>query len=204
LASLVAGRDRLIVRLDASAMHADTDPLFALPGRLGLAAALRRAPRAEVILDRVPATVSRRWASLILAPAASVSVSTDAASEALRAAGVDPAKIQIVLQAPPPAIAGLVPAERGDGSFEERMRARAAAVAPVVEGAASRPLRHLPPLERPIIKTRKPGVAAIKRVQLRLFGWMFDWVIQHVNRLHHAAIESAALLEDQATAKSKS
>ncbi|MEA3076259.1 MAG: hypothetical protein QOF60_1167, partial [Actinomycetota bacterium] len=43
LASLAAGQDRLVVRLDASGVRADADPLFALPGRLGLSAAMRRA-----------------------------------------------------------------------------------------------------------------------------------------------------------------
>lgn len=200
LASLAAGCDRLIVRLDAAGLRADADPLFALPGRLGLAAALRRVGRADVILDRVPQQLSRRWVSLVLAPAASISVSTDAERDTLVDAGVDASKVAIHPAAQDATHAhdgrSLAP-ERGEGTFEERMRARAAAVSSPAEGDASRPLRHVVPLERPAIRSRKPGVAAVKRVQLRLLAWMFDSVIQHVNRLHHATIESIELLDVQ-------
>ena len=224
LASLAAGRDLVIVRLDAAGIGADADPPLALPGRLGLAAALRRARRAEVVLDRVPASVSRRWASLVLGPAAVVTVGSEGEREVLVRAGVDAAKVSVV--APTQPVLGAISAAYGirarpkadegvvvtAAEIEEEIRRRAAETRRSAEvgggpggaGEASRPLRHLVPLERPEIRTRKPGVATIKRAQLRLLGWMFDWVIQHVNRLHHATIESVQQLEAQSTSRSNS
>jgi len=225
LASLASGRDLFVVRLDAAGVGADADPPLALPGRLGLAAALRRARRAEVMLDRVPPSVSRRWASLVLGPAASVTVGSEDERAALVRAGVDAAKVRIDASQPTSPVLSRgtwPPAPRSTGQnelasaaeIEEEIRRRADETRRSAEaggpggpggaGEASRPLRHLVPLERPEIRTRKPGVAAIKRAQLRLLGWMFDWVIQHVNRLHQATIESVQQLEAQSAAKSKS
>jgi hypothetical protein len=214
LASLAGGCDRVIVRLDASGVAADADPPLALPGRLGLAAALRRAGRAEVVLDRVPPSVSRRWASLVLGPASLVTVASDEERDALVRAGVDVAKVRV--EAPAAASSGGTrqQAPRSTGkeglggavgaeAIEAQIRRRAAETrrtadaGPGGAGEASRPLRHLVPLERPEVRTRKPGVATIKRAQLRVLGWMFDWVIQHVNRLHQATIDAVQQLEAQ-------
>jgi hypothetical protein len=212
VAALARGRDRVIVRLDAAGVAADADPVSAWPGRVGLAAALRRAGRAEVVLDRVPASVSRRWASLVLAPASVVTVGSSEERDALARAGVDASKVRV--EASAVAVDGPVTDVDADAAdvptvtsvttaaqVEEEIRRRAAGTRRSVEagggGDASRPLRHLVPLERPEVRTRKPGAATVKRLQLRLLGWMFDWVIQHVNRLHHATIEAVQQLEDQ-------
>ncbi|HEX7168038.1 MAG TPA: hypothetical protein VF230_13755 [Acidimicrobiales bacterium] len=215
LASLAAGRDRLVVRLDASALAVSADPPRLFPARMALGVALWRARRAELLLDRVPAVVSTRWASLVAARAASITVATDAERDALVRAGVvaDRVEVDATLAEATPAVAHRVdvaatgPATATAEAIEELIRRRAADVLGAGEGeaggaegprgvsAASRPLRHLVPLERPMVQSRKPGVAYVKRVQLRLLGWMFDWVIQHVNRLQQAAIESVELAD---------
>ena len=221
LASTVAGRARLIVRLDAGALGVGAESPRLLPARVALAAAVRRAPRADVILDRVPDTVAPRWATLVLAPAASVTVATDAERDAIVRAGVAASKVTVDPQIVPPsperileAIARPAPRTAGGpadaglsaSAIEELVRRRAvemqtpldAGFGPGRSGVASKPLRSIPPLERPAIRSNNPAYASVKRLQLKLLVWMFDWVIQHVNRLQQAMIESVELAETEA------
>lgn len=217
LASLVAGRTRLVVRLDASALAVSSESPRLLPGRIALAAAVRRVPRADVILDRVPSSVAPRWATLVLGPAASVTVASEGEREAIVKAGVAAAKVSIDPEILPPtadrildAIArparqGAGPADRGlsASAIEELVRRRASEMQTPIEagfgpgrvGVASKPLRAIPPLERPRVRSNNPAYASVKRVQLKLLAWMFDWVIQHVNHLHQATIEAIELAE---------
>ena len=217
LANLVAGCDRLVIRLDATSLAADTDAPKLLPARLALSAAIRRAGQVDLILDRVPNTLARRWVALIPGRAASVTVATAADEAALVAAGIDAAKVRVdadnlppapervlrVMAAGPGSARGTV--EPSAGAIEELIRRRAlesrspaeAGSGPGQASLASKPLRAIPPLERPRIRSRNPGYVAIKRTQLKLLSWMFDWVIQHVNRLHHATIEAIDLTEKQ-------
>ncbi|MBW3555892.1 MAG: glycosyltransferase [Actinobacteria bacterium] len=220
LARLAADAERLLVRLDAESLAASCDPPRALPGRLGLALAVRRAPLVELRLDRVPPTVSRRWTSLVLAPAARVVVATADERTALLAAGVDPAKVSV--EEPPPAPApprrshrpdrassggdapGPAPASAADleelvrrRAIEERMLAPAAG-GPAA-GRASLPLRHLSRMERAPVKSDKPAGMLVKRALGKLMAWQFDWVIQHVNQLHQATIDALDEMERRHT-----
>lgn len=201
LASLAGGADRIIIRLDALALHAAGDPPAALPGRLALAGALRRARRVDAVVDRVPATVSRRWATLVLGPAATVTVGSARERDALTAAGVALHRLAVVAPPPPedlPARRALedrtLPAAPSARDLQRLIRERAAVKS---SGRASVPLRHLPPLERAPVKSLKPGVAYVKKLEARLLGWQFDWIIEHLNKLHQAAIESVEGIEDQ-------
>lgn len=216
LARLAAGADRLVVRLDARAVGASSDPPRALPGRLALRLALRRAGRAEVHLDRVPHTLSRRWVSLVLAPAARIVVGSASEGEALVAAGVEPARVAVEQAAAPPGgqgaaspgapsspAPGQLPGDEPEpppataADFEALLRRRVArqrSVAPLPGGAAagraSLPLRHLPRMQRAPVRSNKAGGALLKRALAKLLAWQFDWVIQHVNQLHQAAIDA--------------
>lgn len=46
------------------------------------------------------------------------------------------------------------------------------------------------------MRSRNPAYLAVKRVQRRLMAWEFDWVIQHVNRLHQATIDAVDAVND--------
>jgi hypothetical protein len=220
LARLVAGADRLHVRLDAAALAAGADSPRLLPGRIALSGALRRVPDVEVRLDRVPGQVSGQWASLVLGKAARVLVADDAARDALVAAGVEAGRVVV---APEPAFdaeleaaaerrharlaAGqdrTVPAKASAAQLQELVRRRAAEdravnrrASTVPEGTASLPLRHLVRMERAPVRSKKPGGAFLKRSIAKLLGWQFDNVIASVNRLHQATIDAVELLEAQ-------
>lgn len=207
LARLAAGVDRLVVRLDAQALAVSADPPRMLPGRLGLALALRRPTRVEVRLDRVPPTVSRRWTGLVLAPAARVVVASEEERAALVAAGVEPATVVVEpAPVPPPRVPrhepSGEPAPANAADLEELVRRRAveermyapAAGGPAA-GRASLPLRHLSRMERAPLKSNKPGGVLIKRTLAKVLGWQFDWVIEHVNQLHQATIDALDELE---------
>jgi hypothetical protein len=215
LAGLVAGCDRLVIRLDAQSLAAGTDAPKLLPARLALSAAFRRVPQVDLILDRVPNVLARRWVALVAGRASTVTVATPAEQAALVAAGIDPAKVLVDPEIVPPAperVLQVMAAGPGStdsavepsaGAIEELVRRRAveslspaeAGSGPGQPSAASKPLRAIAPLERPHIRSRNPGYVTVKRAQLKLLSWMFDSVIQHVNRLHQATIEAIDLSE---------
>jgi hypothetical protein len=206
LLGLVRDIDRLILRLDAHPLGASSDPPQALPGRLALAAVLRRAGNVELVLDRVPATVSKRWVQLIVAPARLVTVATEGERDALRAAGADAERIAVAPREPQVRSArqgaidgGALPASPSAREIRGLIQERAAALTTGADAAtrrASVPLRHLPPLERAPVKSHKPAGALIKKVQARVLGWQFDWVIEHLNKLHQATIEAVEGVDD--------
>lgn len=211
LATLVRSDDELILRLDAGALAVGSDSPKLLPGRVALAGAIRRASRCELVIDRVPPAVSARWVSLVAGAADVVTVATDGERDALAAAGlggssvvVDPDILPAVpapanahrsprplarADLPPGATAAQLEALVKQRAFEQQTPADQA-FGPGAPAAASKALRSIPPLERPAVRSNNPGFVAVKRVQIKLLAWMFDWVIQHVNRLHQATIES--------------
>jgi hypothetical protein len=217
LAKLVRGADVLHLRLDAAALGAGSDARSLFPGRLALRTALQRAGRAEVRLDRVPGTVSRQWANLVLGPAARVLVGADGERAALVAAGVDPAKVDVAPEpemaepaAPRRAVASTAAAAPAAGvsaaDLQELVRRRAAddralhrkaSAAP--EGTASLPLRHLVRMERAPVRSNKPGGAVLKKAMAKALQWQFDNVIASVNRLHQATIDAIDNLEAERT-----
>ncbi|HUP87703.1 MAG TPA: hypothetical protein VM143_18770 [Acidimicrobiales bacterium] len=214
LARLVGGAELLHLRLDAASLRADIDSPRLLPGRIALNGVLRRAVETEVRLDRVPSTVSRQWASLVLGKARRVLVADSAALDSLANAGVDAARIVVapepgstaavesgsdrrriaesVLPTAAPTAAELQALMR-ERAAEDRALNRRAAV--TREGAASLPLRHLVRMERAPVRSAKPGGAFLKRVIAKLLAWQFDNVVASVNRLHQATIDSIDALE---------
>jgi hypothetical protein len=217
LAQLVRGADVLHLRLDAAAVGAASDARSLFPGRLALRTALARVGRAEVRLDRVPGTVSRQWANLVLGKAARVLVASEAERSALVAAGVTPSVVvvepeQEMVEAAAGGSAsrrvepGVLPSVPSTGvsaaSLQELVRRRAvedralhrkATSAP--EGTASLPLRHLVRMERAPVKSAKPGGAFLKRLIAKALQWQFDNVIASVNRLHQATLDAIDNLE---------
>ncbi|HVF32901.1 MAG TPA: hypothetical protein VM933_07690 [Acidimicrobiales bacterium] len=214
LASLVRDADELHLRLDASALGAGSDARARLPGRMALRVGLQRVGRSIVRLDRVPATVSRQWANLVLGKAGAVLVSTEAERASLVAAGVDGSKVRVepereLAEAPlsrrvPAGGSGPATTSASAAELQELIRARAAedralhrkaSAAP--EGTASLPLRHLVRMERAPVRSNKPGGAFLKRAMAKALQWQFDNVIASVNRLHQATIDALDNLESE-------
>ena len=214
LARFLGGADLLHLRLDAAALAASVESPRLLPGRIALHGVLRRAAESEVRLDRVPADVSRRWASLVLGQATRVLVEDHAAAGALARAGVPGDRVVV---SPETAFAEDGPQTRrvavdpGGAStsssptaadlqelvrrraIEDRAANRRASTVP--EGTASLPLRHLVRMERAPVRSNKPGGAFLKKSIAKLLQWQFDNVIASVNRLHQATIEAIENLE---------
>ena len=224
LARLVGGADLLHLRLDAAALGASVDAPQLLPARLALNAVLRRAAEREVRLDRVPADVSPRWASLVLGKSDRVLVEDEAAAGALVRAGV-PAERIVVDPEPELAAHELRPTRRAAATggapvataspltaadLQELVRRRAVEdrvanrrASTVVEGTASLPLRHLVRMERAPVRSNKPGGAFVKKAIAKLLQWQFDNVIASVNRLHQATIDAIENLEAQSGTDTK-
>jgi hypothetical protein len=215
LAGLVRGADELHLRLDAAALAAGSDARSLLPGRMALRVGLLRVGRSVVRLDRVPGTVSRQWANLVLGKASEVLVTSEAERASLVAAGVDAGKVRVDPEpelAEAPAAGRAAATARGTAGtatatptaeeLQELVRQRAAedraarrkpTAAP--EGTASLPLRHLVRMERAPVRSSKPGGAFAKRLLAKALQWQFDNVIASVNRLHQATIDALDNLE---------
>lgn len=216
LVRLAAGADVVHLRLDAGALAIAVDSPLLLPARLGINAVVRRTPRTEVRLDRVPTSVGRRWASLVLGPATQVVVSTEDERRSLVAAGVEASKIRVEPEpeVEAPAAAASPPRDNirlhtpvSASEIQDLVRRRAAAdrasrrtAAIVEEGAASLPLRHLVRMERAPIRSNLPGGKFVKRSIAKALHWQFDNVIASVNRLHAATIEAVEALESRQSA----
>lgn len=215
LGRLAKGADLLHLRLDANAQAVEHESPRLLVTRLGLQAVVRSAKRTEVRLDRVPSSVGRKWAALVLGPAAEVLVATDDERAALVAAGVPAAKVTVAPEpemaaaaepavrrlsegpvAPGASVAELQDLVRRRAAEDRASRRRASASASAsTEVPASLPLRHLVRMERPSVASNLPGGAILKRFLVKLFAWQFDNVIGSVNRLHQATIDAVETLE---------
>ncbi len=213
ISSLTVGADLLHVRIDAAAQSVDQESPRLLATRLALHGLVRRAAHAEVRLDRVPSTVGRRWANLVLGSAERVLVSTESERASLVAAGIASGKIAVepepemegagtfpapkpseVPVPPQPTVADLQELVRRRAAEERATRRRALADN---EARASLPLRHLIRLERAPVGSNKPGGAFVKRAVAKAMHWQLDNVIASVNRLHQATIDAVEALEER-------
>jgi hypothetical protein len=181
-------------------------------GRAVLGLILRRA-RAGTVHLAGDAEVDSGWARLVLGPAGTVVVESEAAASALASAGVAPSRITVRPAvpendddaAPAAAPAGDVarqPWRLGPDAthaeIQAEVRRRAAArrsteSAAVVLNAgwgvdATTALRAVPFLGPAPIRSTKPGVPALKKAIRRVTGWQVDPVMEHVNRLHRAVL----------------
>lgn len=210
---LVAGHDRVIVRLDAAGLLAGSDPPKALPGRFALGRALRRATWLELRLDRVPSPVSARWVAAVVLPADDVVVSSEDERRSLVDAGASEARVRV--EAPEHDPSGGLPTDlpswsgRTREALQRDVRRRAAAVRagraasePGARASATAPLREIAPLGHAPVRSPKPGVAFVKRLVRKLVGWQLDPIIQHVNRLHQATVASVERAGGQGSSSS--
>ena len=186
LARWVAGRDEVVLRLD------DPTPVTG-PGRRALAArtvlglALRRAGAVRVV---VPSREDRETLVAAGFPAGGVEVEEPAPDDLGDGARPAPASAGEPWPRGPDATREAIQAE-----VERRAAARRsqAALDPTVARRrkdAVLALRALAPLGPAPIRSRKPGVARLKRVVRRLTGWQVDPVVEHVNRLHRAVLHA--------------
>lgn len=208
LSRLVAGHERVIVRLDAAGLLAGSDAARLMPGRLALSRALRKARRVELRLDRVPSSVSRRWVSAVVAPAAEVVVASDEERRALVEAGAASGRIRVEQPSGDDGRGRAADLPGWSGTTRESLqrdvRRRAAAVRAGREGAepqhrssVAAPLREIAPLGHAPIRSPKPGVAYVKRIVRKLVGWQLDPIIQHINALQQATIMAVERAGDQ-------
>lgn len=215
LTMLLRDVEILHLRLDAAALDAGQESRALMAGRLALRVALQRAGRRVVRLDRVPPSVSRQFAIVVLSKADEVVVATEGEQQALVDAGVPVARIvvdpepEIGRGATRPGerldVASLAPRPLSLTSADEvqdlvRRRAagaraarRAAAVTDL--GTASSSLRQLPQMERPLTRSNKVGGVFLKRVMAKATQWQYDNVIVAVNRLHQATTRAVETLE---------
>jgi len=217
LAKLLRDAEVLYLRLDAAALAAGAESRPLMAGRLALRVALQRAKERHVRLDRVPGTVSRQFANVVLGQADRVLVTTEGERDALVAAGVDAGRVAVepepeMLAAASGATAprrvvrsadGAVPASvTSAAELQELVRRRALEDraarrngSEAAAGEASLPLRHLVRMERPPTRSNFPAGSFVKRSMEKAMRWQFDNVIASVNRLHEATIDAVEALE---------
>jgi hypothetical protein len=218
LARLVPRFDRIVVRLDATALAADAAVVRLLPARLALAAALRRAPAVELTLDRVPPRIDRQFARLVLSFAREITVAGGEEVAVIERAGIDAARIRLsdvprhqatrVTDAAAPWRLSAGPSRQ---ELQAAVRSRAAVArsgdaggsGPVAMRPSSEPVRQIDPLGAAEAASPKPGVAVLKRLFRRLTGWQVDPVIRHVNQLQNALVTALDQLEARAESSSR-
>jgi len=207
LARLVGGAE-LVARLDPGILGgAGGRGPAAARATTGLA--VRRAKSATIYLSPLTAPPARKWVRAILAPAERVVVAGPGDAERLWAAGLDAAKLSIAEEAWWKAAAeegdseaaaaspSARPAWDVDGgsreAVEAEVRRRATrdradeALSPV---AASWPLQMLTPLAPAPTESARPLFRLIKQYVHRLVAWEVVPIVEQVNHLQRATIES--------------
>ena len=214
LARLVGGAE-LVARLDPGILgqSGGRGPAAA---RAATGLAVRRARLATIYLSPLTAAPAGKWVRAILGPAERVVVASREDAERLRSAGLDESKLSVAEQswwlAPSdgeadegsesgkdrPAWALPVDATREAVEAEVRRRAAKArddeAISPV---ASAWPLQMLTPLAPAPVESSRPLFRKIKQYVHRLVAWEVVPIVEQVNHLQRATIES---FDRQATA----
>jgi hypothetical protein len=214
LALLVGGAE-LVARLDPGILGQSgcRGPAAA---RAATGLAVRRARSATIYLSPLTAPPAGKWVRAILGPAERVIVASREDADRLRTAGLDEAKLAVAEEAwwLPPSDdrrddgsesstgrpAWTVPAGANREAVEAEVRRRAArdraedATSPV---AATWPLQMLTPLAPAPTESSRPLFRLIKQYVHRLVAWEVVPIVEQVNHLQRATIES---LDRQATA----
>jgi hypothetical protein len=211
LARLVGGAD-LVARFDPGILG-EAGGAGPAAARAAVALAVRRARSATIELSPLTAPPSPRWVRSILGRAERVVVAGVDDADRLRAAGLDAARLSVSGEAwwlpasegGPPAgpSGGSEPAARAEPwavapgatreDIEAEVRRRAAAhretdtANPV---SASWPLHMLAPLAPAPTGSSKPLFRLIKRYVHRLVAWEVVPIVEQVNHLQRATIES--------------
>ena len=214
LARLVGGAE-LVARLDPGILgqSGGRGPAAA---RAATGLAVRRARSATIYLSPLTAPPAGKWVRAILGPAERVVVASREDADRLRSAGLDESKLSVADEAwwAPPAggdsgegaesstgrPAWTLPAGAAREAVEAEVRRRAArarqeeATSPV---AASWPLQMLTPLAPAPVESSRPLFRKIKQYVHRLVAWEVVPIVEQVNHLQRATIES---FDRQATA----
>jgi hypothetical protein len=207
LARIVGGAE-LIARFDPGLLRHTTGrgPVMA---RTATALAVRRARSSTIYFPPLTTAPAGKFVRGILGPADRVVVANQEDADRLRAAGLDAGKVSIAEEAwwLPPAQGAIapggdraarreawsVPAEASREEVEAEVRRRAAqdraeeATSPL---AASWPLQMLTPLTPAPTESSQPLFRLIKRYVHRLIAWEVVPVVEQVNHLHRATLES--------------
>jgi hypothetical protein len=214
LARLVGGAE-LVARLDPGILgqSGGRGPAAA---RAATGLAVRRARSATIHLSPLTAPPAGKWVRAILGPAARIVVASQEDADRLRAAGLDESKLSVTGDAwwspQADAIGGegsesstsrpawTLPAGAAREVVEAEVRRRAArarddeATSPV---AASWPLQMLTPLAPAPVESSRPLFRKVKQYVHRLVAWEVVPIVEQVNHLQRATIES---FDRQATA----
>jgi hypothetical protein len=214
LARLVGGAE-LIARLDPGILGQTGRRRGPAAARAATGLAVRRARSATLYLPPLTAPPAGKWVRAILAPADRVVAASRDDADRLRAAGLDGAKLSVAEEA-----WWLAPADGGRGGDESSTGRPAWTVRPgagreAVEAevrrraaqdraddatslvAASWPLQMLTPLAPAPTESSRPLFRLIKQYVHRLVAWEVVPIVEQVNHLQRAAIES---FDRQATA----
>ena len=213
LARLVGGAE-LVARLDPGILGQTGGRRGPSAARAATGLAVRRARTATIYLPPLTAPPAGKWVRSILGPADRVVVAGRDDADRLREAGLDESKLSITEETwwlPPedehggglPSItrpAWTVHSGAAREALEAEVRRRAAkdraddAMSPVT---ASWPLQMLTPLAPAPMESSRPLFRLIKQYVHRLVAWEVVPIVEQVNHLQRAAIES---FDRQATA----
>ena len=214
LARLVGGAE-FLARLDPGILGQTGGRRGPAAARAATGLAVRRARSATIYLSPLTASPAGKWVRAILGPADRVVVASQEDADRLRAAGLDESKLSIAEER-----WWLPPAADGPGgrespttrpgwtvkpgatreAVEAEVRRRAArdraddATSPV---GVSWPLQMLTPLAPAPTESSRPLFRLIKQYVHRLVAWEVVPIVEQVNHLQRAAIES---FDRQATA----
>lgn len=188
------GADRLVLHLDADLLTSKANR-SELPARLAMAAALRSSRHSTV---RVPGGVSLSTAwSRTLAAADELLVGDRLEADGAAAAPAEHAPSSAV--PPEPHEAWNLPPEPTREELEAEIRRRATERRSGPAGAggaqpghrtAGRTIRAMPLLDSEPLPSGRRAVDVVKRVVGRLTNWRVNPVIERVNVLHQALLES--------------
>lgn len=204
----IVGRAELVARLDPGILRHTTGrgPIAA---RTATALAVRRAGSATIYLPPLTAEPAGKWVRAILGPATRVVVANEQDADRLRAAGLSAGTLSVAEEAwwtaPASEAAAFsagraaqreawnVPAEPSREAVEAEVRRRAAQAREVEAAsplAASWPLQMLAPLAPAPTESSQPLFRLIKRYVHRLVAWEVVPIVEQVNHLHRATLES--------------
>jgi hypothetical protein len=215
LARLVGGAE-LVARFDPGLLGQTGGRRGPAAARAATGLAVRRARTATIYLSPLTAPPAGKWVRAILGPADRVVVASPEDAARLRAAGLDEAKLSVAEEAwwREPAVAEdgsgsgggagagaaahgrepwTVPVGAGREAVEAEVRRRAAhdreadAISPQ---AAAWPLQTLMPLAPSPAESSKPLFRLIKQYVHRLVAWEVVPIVEQVNHLQRATIES--------------
>ena len=168
------------------------------PAQALLALAISRARHSTVRLGPLRAAAGRGRVKLVLGSAGSVVAASELDAAALERAGIDRARLSVRAAAVPllPVAGVREPWGLGEDPGREELEAAVRRRAAEDRGAGSGngsgpagPLHRLRPFAPPP-SSGTPVVAMVKKAVYRLTSWVLLPLVEHVNQLHRATIES--------------